>query len=92
MEDTVRDADDISVHLFYSVNVAGEDTSQDYSADALDKIIPDKNSQFYLCGPQSFTSDTAGYLQSIGVEAERIRTGAFGPLVMDTGDKEGGIM
>ena len=86
MEDIVREAEDISVHLFYSVNTAGEDTSHDYSADTLDKIIPDKKSLFYLCGPQSFTSDTAAYLKSIGVEEERIQLGQFGPLVMDTQD------
>ena len=84
MESIVRDAGDISLHLFYSVNTAGKDVSHEYSADTLDKIIPDKKALFYLCGPQSFTSDTAEYLKSVGVRAERIQLECFGPLVMDT--------
>eukprot|EP00092_Neocalanus_flemingeri_P013233 GFUD01014263.1.p1 GENE.GFUD01014263.1~~GFUD01014263.1.p1 ORF type:complete len:399 (+),score=125.78 GFUD01014263.1:45-1241(+) len=84
VEDIVRDAEDISVHLFYTVNAAGEDISHDYSANTLDKIIPDKKSLFYICGPQGFTSNTVGYLKSIGVKKERIRHGNFGPLVADS--------
>eukprot|EP00092_Neocalanus_flemingeri_P016308 GFUD01017653.1.p1 GENE.GFUD01017653.1~~GFUD01017653.1.p1 ORF type:complete len:405 (+),score=125.37 GFUD01017653.1:113-1327(+) len=87
VEDIVRyESDNISVHLFYSVNSAGIDISKEYSARTLDKIIPDKKSLFYLCGPQSFTSDTAGYLKSVGVRPERIQIEQFGPLVVDTQD------
>jgi ferredoxin-NADP reductase len=84
VEDIVRDAEKISVHIYYSVNDAGEDISNDYSAGTLGSIIPDKKSLFYLCGPQSFTNDTDGYLKSLGVQTELIQIGNFGPLVMES--------
>ena len=48
VEDIIRDAEDISMHVFYSVNDAGEDVSNEYSADSLQSLIPDKKSLFYL--------------------------------------------
>lgn len=83
VEDIVRDAEDISMHVFYSVNDAGEDVSNDYSAETLQHLIPEKKSLFYLCGPESFTTNTAGYLKSLGVKLETISVGNFGPLVIE---------
>ena len=81
VEDILNDADDIYVHLFYSVNSVGEDISHEYSADSLEKIIPTKESVFYLCGPQTFLSDTVSHLKSIGVRQDRINMEQFGPAV-----------
>jgi len=84
VEEIINDADDIYVHLFYSINSAGEDVSQEYSAASLEKILPTKESVFYLCGPQTFLSDTASHLQSIGVRQDRINMEQFGPAVDQT--------
>lgn len=81
VENIVSDADDVHVHLFYSVNSAGKDTSQEYSANALEKIIPTKEAVFYLCGPPTFLSDSISYLKTMGVRDELINMEQFGPLV-----------
>ena len=69
------------IHLFYSVNTDGKDTFQEYSANALEKIIPTKEAVFYLCGPPSFLSDSISYLKTMGVRDEQINMEQFGPLV-----------
>ena len=79
LEDLMKEDPAIKVHLFYSVAADGNERSLKYSANALDKIILDKQALFFLCGPASFLTVTVNHLKSIGVEGERIRFENFGP-------------
>lgn len=86
VEDIVTESQDISCHVFYSVDDAGDDDAREYSVDALDTIIQDKNSLFYICGPEGFTLDTINMLTSLGVGQDRVKIGPFGPMVLQTKD------
>lgn len=41
-------------------------------ADYLKKVLPAKTSNFYVCGPEQFTSDVLGFLEKHGVKAEAL--------------------
>ena len=56
-----------------SVNMA-------YSAYSLDKIIPNKQANFYICGPQTFNSQTIEFLLELNVSVDNIFCETFGPL------------
>jgi ferredoxin-NADP reductase len=56
-----------------SVNMA-------YSAYTLDKIIPNKKANFYICGPPAFNSQTIEYLMELNVGVDNIFCEAFGPM------------
>ena len=56
-----------------SVNMA-------YSAYTLDKIIPDKTANFYICGPPTFNSQTIEYLLELSVNVDNIFCETFGPM------------
>lgn len=81
-----KKSDDVYVNIFYTVNSTGQDISHKYSAPSLQKIIPTKDSNFYLCGPQGFLEDTFHFLQSIGVRGDRIIQEQFGPAVSLSGN------
>jgi len=79
VEEIVNGSESIASHVFYSVNDAGENVSKEYSTDTLDKVIEDKNSLFYICGPEKFSLDTTNILTSLGVSLDLIKIGQFGP-------------
>ena len=79
VEEIVNSSESISSHVFYSVDDAGENISKEYSADTLDKVIEDKTSLFYICGPEKFSLDTTNILTSLGVSLDLIKIGHFGP-------------
>ena len=88
LEDLMKEDPAIKVHLFYSVEADGKESSLKYSANALDKIILDKQALFFLCGPASFLTVTVNHLKSIGVEGERIRFENFGPQEIEKDDEQ----
>ena len=51
-----------------------------YSAYTLDKIIPNKMSNFYICGPPTFNSQTIAYLLELNVGVDNIFCESFGPM------------
>ena len=51
-----------------------------YSAYTLDKIIPNKMANFYICGPPSFNSKTIEYLLELSVCVDNIFAEAFGQM------------
>lgn len=44
---------------------------------ALERLLPGRDADFYLCGPPGFLADIAGSLEEIGVEPERVHTETF---------------
>ena len=47
--------------------------------DALKRVLPFDDYDFYLCGPESFMRDIYEGLRGLNVADERIRFEAFGP-------------
>ena len=82
VKEIVGESENISSHAFYSVDAVGEGDAREYSADALDTIIQDKNSLFYICGPEGFTLHTTNMLASLGVSQDRVKIGHFGPMAL----------
>ncbi|MGF6572850.1 ferredoxin-NADP reductase/predicted pyridoxine 5'-phosphate oxidase superfamily flavin-nucleotide-binding protein [Paraburkholderia sp. GAS333] len=71
----------VSLHLFDS---AGEVRAPGVSAgrvgiDALKRVLPFDDYDFYLCGPERFMRDLYEGLRGLNVADERIRFEAFGP-------------
>lgn len=71
----------ISLHLFDS---AGDVQTQGVSIgrvgiDALKRVLPFDDYDFYLCGPERFMRDLYEGLRGLNVADERIRFEAFGP-------------
>ena len=71
----------LSLHLFDS---AADGLAEGVSAgrvtiDALKRVLPFDDYDFYLCGPESFMRDLYEGLRGLNVADERIRFEAFGP-------------
>lgn len=45
----------------------------------LEKLLPDFDAEFHLCGPGGFMAELHAFLDARGVPAERIHTESFGP-------------
>jgi uncharacterized protein len=77
----------LSVHLYDSAQLAGEVTAKGVSAgrvdiNALKRVLPFDDYDFYLCGPESFMRDIYEGLRGLSVADERIRFEAFGPATV----------
>jgi ferredoxin-NADP reductase/predicted pyridoxine 5'-phosphate oxidase superfamily flavin-nucleotide-binding protein len=74
----------LSLHLFDS---AADGLAEGVSAgrvtiDALKRVLPFDDYDFYLCGPESFMRDLYEGLRGLNVADERIRFEAFGPATV----------
>jgi ferredoxin-NADP reductase/predicted pyridoxine 5'-phosphate oxidase superfamily flavin-nucleotide-binding protein len=74
----------LSLHLFDS---AGGELAEGVSAgrvsmDALKRVLPFDDYDFYLCGPELFMRDLYEGLRGLNIADERIRFEAFGPATV----------
>lgn len=71
----------LSLHLFDSAaDGSGEGVSAGrVSIEALKRVLPFDDFDFYLCGPEQFMRDLYEGLRGLNVADERIRFEAFGP-------------
>ncbi|MFM0142853.1 pyridoxamine 5'-phosphate oxidase family protein [Paraburkholderia sp. RL18-085-BIA-A] len=81
LRDIATDHPAVSLHLFDS---AAEGRPEGVSAgrvsfDALKRVLPLDDYNFYLCGPEQFMRNIYEGLRSLNVADERIRFEAFGP-------------
>ena len=73
---------DVSIHLFDSDSSGSTDSmtsSGRVSVEALKRLLPFDDYDFYLCGPDAFMHDLYEGLRALNVADERIRFEAFGP-------------
>lgn len=77
--------DQISVHIRYSRPRLEDVQGRDYdgtghvTVDLLKQLLPDKDMDFYLCGPPPFMHSLIKGLWEWGVSESRIRVEVFGP-------------
>merc|ERR1719323_734830 len=65
-----------SVHWMYSEN---KDPDAEYTAGNLDKLVLDKSSKVYICGPPGFIMDSVKMMEEIKVPTDNILYEFFGP-------------
>ena len=77
---------DTSLHVVYSRPRAEDRQGSDYDSEGrvdaalLERVLPDLDAEYYLCGPLPFMADLAAGLEARGVPAERIHSESFGPV------------
>jgi ferredoxin-NADP reductase len=71
-------------HIAYSCPSAGDASAQRYDQRGrvdgalLEKLVPELDADFYLCGPIGFMAAIQGQLEARGVATERIHSESFG--------------
>jgi ferredoxin-NADP reductase/MOSC domain-containing protein YiiM len=82
------DNDNVSLHIRYSRPQPEDLKGRDYDStghvtvDFLGELLPDKNMDFYLCGPPPFMKSLLKDLLDCGVPQNRIHFELFGPASM----------
>jgi len=74
--ETVMSKTGCAVHWMYSDN---KDEKSKYNVENLDRMITNKSSKFYICGPSGFIDDTIKYLNDIGIDSKYVFYEHFGP-------------
>ena len=90
--ETVMGQGGAAVHWMYSDNkvslryleklffiVIFQEDSAKYNSENLDRLITDKSSKVYICGPPGFITDSVRLLEEIGVPSENVLYEYFGP-------------
>ena len=90
MRQLAAENDNVRVHICYSQPRPEDVQGLDYDSpghvtvDLLKQILPDKEKDFYLCGPPPFMKSLFKDLRSWGVPESRIRYELFGPASLLT--------
>jgi ferredoxin-NADP reductase/MOSC domain-containing protein YiiM len=88
MRQAAAENDNITVHIRYSQPRPEDVKGRDYDStghvtvDFLGELLPDKNMDFYLCGPPPFMKSLLKDLLDCGVPQNRIHFELFGPASM----------
>ena len=56
-----------------------QDEDAQFTADNLKKIVADKSSKVYVCGPPAFIMDSVKLMEEIGVASDNVLYEFFGP-------------
>ncbi|MEZ4216847.1 MAG: pyridoxamine 5'-phosphate oxidase family protein [Myxococcota bacterium] len=73
------------VHVAYSRPAPGDVRGRDYASAGrvdgarLERLVPDLDADFYLCGPRPFMAALHAHLEARGVPRDRVRSESFGP-------------
>ncbi len=88
MRRAAAENDNITVHIRYSQPRPEDVKGRDYDSighvnlDLLKELLPNKDKDFYLCGPPPFMKTLMHDLQEWGVPENRIRFELFGPAAL----------
>jgi ferredoxin-NADP reductase/MOSC domain-containing protein YiiM len=88
MRRVAEENDNIAVHIRYSQPRPEDVKGRDYDStghvnlDLLKRLLPNKNMDFYLCGPPPFMNSLMKDLWKWGVPQSRIRFELFGPAAL----------
>ncbi len=83
--ETLALSPNVRVHVAYSAprssDIEGADFDQSGRIDGamIERLVPELDADFYLCGPRGFMADLQRELESRGVAAENIYSESFGP-------------
>ena len=81
----VETAAHVSIHVTYSRPRADDIKGQDYhsagrvDAELLERLVPAREAEYYLCGPTGFMAAIQQRLEERGVVGDRIYSESFGP-------------
>jgi ferredoxin-NADP reductase/MOSC domain-containing protein YiiM len=88
MRQVAAENDNVTVHISYSrprpedIKGLDYDSSGHVTIDLLKKLLPNKDKDFYLCGPPPFMKSLMKDLLEWGVPENRIRFELFGPAAL----------
>ena len=76
-------APNVQLHVAYSRPRSKDELGRHYDSAGrvegtlLEKLVPELDGDFYLCGPTGFMASVQEYLEARGVPPERIRSETF---------------
>ncbi len=83
---TVATRENAALHVAYSRPLAEDHQGEHYDSEGrvdgalLERILPDLDAEYYLCGPIGFMAGLTADLEARGVAPERIHSESFGPV------------
>jgi len=78
IEELLSSGTNCKAHWLYESN-EDQDPSARFTEENLKKLIPDKGSRVYICGPPGFIQDSVKHLKQLGISTESIIYEYFGP-------------
>jgi MOSC domain-containing protein YiiM/ferredoxin-NADP reductase len=86
LETIARTRSNVHMHVFYSRPTRAMDGPNIHvgriDLDAMQRLLPSKAYDFYVCGPPAMMDTVTRGLQAWGVSADRVHTEAFGPATV----------